>query len=91
MYGDVTGFQTEVAERMGKPCFECSLYFSGVICVAESGGLLKSQHPARACFRKHPSQIPIQEAESEKGITNNTVSSGRSVDSALKAPDYVVY
>ncbi len=63
VYGDVAGFQTKVAVRMGKPCFECSLSFqmSFVLQIQES---LKSQHPARACFGKHPSPLLIQEAES---------------------------
>lgn len=60
--GDVAGFQTKVAKRMGKPCFEICLFRCHLCC--RFRGLLKSQHPARACFRKHPSPIPIQEAES---------------------------
>lgn len=63
VYGDVAAFQTKGAGRMGKPCFECSLSFQMSFGL-QIQGLLKSQHPARACFWEHPSLIPVREAES---------------------------
>ena len=107
VYGDVTGFQTKEAERIVKPCLECSLSFQ-MSFVLHIQGLLKSQHPpCQGMLQETP--IPSSRPGSwelslilvrwlwttgrgwKNNITNNTASGRKSVDSPLKAPDYVVY
>lgn len=109
VYGYVAGFQTEAAERMGEPCFECSLSFQ-MSFVLHIQGVTQITAPCQSMFQQTPipdppsrtlrafsditQMSPDGRPRLKSHITNNTASGAggeKSVDSALKAPDGVVY
>lgn len=62
--GYVAGFQTEAAERMGEPCFECSLSFQ-MSFVLHIQGVTQITAPCQSMFQQTPiPDPPIQDAES---------------------------
>ena len=85
VYGDVAGFQTKVAERMGKPCFECP--FRCHLCCRCKGYSNHSTLPEHVTRNTHlwspsrklrafsdiPQMVPDNKPRSN--IANNTASS----------------